>query len=109
MMKQPDLFSYPNRPGWKESTTSRDAAEKVAARAPSLRDQVLQLLVNVWPAGMTADEVASAIGRTEFSVRPRLSELREAGKILPTTMTRPNKSGVQARVWVSRRPQANPG
>ena len=40
MMKQPDLFSYPNRPGWKEPTTSRDAAEKVAARAPSLRDQV---------------------------------------------------------------------
>lgn len=97
--------SYPSSPGFKERTTSRDAARKIAARAPTLREQVFATLRNVWPAGLTADEVALRIGRREFSVRPRLSELRALNQIMPTTLRRPNESGVDAIVWVCRRPE----
>jgi hypothetical protein len=105
MTKQPDLFSYPGKAGFKEPTTSRDAAEKISLVARTLRDQVLLTLRNHFPNGLTADEVAAKIGKTEFSIRPRLSELRAAGEIVPTTLTRPNKSGIQARVWCARRSQ----
>jgi hypothetical protein len=100
-----DLFSYPHFPGSKEPTTSRDAAEKIAPRARTLRDQVLTALSIAWPGGMTADEVARAIGKTEFSVRPRLSELRADQQIIPTDIRRPNASGVDAIVWVVVRSQ----
>lgn len=96
--------SYPRSPGFKEKTTSRDAARKIAPRAQTLRDQVYATLRNVWPAGLTADEVALRIGRKEFSVRPRLSELRATKEIMATTIRRPNESGVDAIVWVCRRP-----
>ena len=101
-----DLFDwtppskYPESPGFKEGTTSKAAARKIAPRAQTLRDQVWAALRNVWPAGLTADEVALRIGRKEFSVRPRLSELRALKQIQPTTLRRPNESGVDAIVWV---------
>lgn len=109
-----DLFDwkpkpgYPSQPGWKEPTTSRDAAEKIKPIARTLRDQVLQTLRVVWPEGLTADEVAAKMGRKEFSIRPRLSELRELRAIEPRTTKsvvdrRNNSSGMSAIVWVARR------
>ena len=59
-----DLFEwtppegYPNAPGWKEETTSRDAAKAMGIMACRMRDDVLTLYRAAWPAGMTADEVA---------------------------------------------------
>lgn len=112
-----DLFDwtppvgYPAQPGFKERTTSREAARKIAPRAQSLRDQVLITLRVAWPGGLTADEAARKIGKSEFSVRPRLSELRAAGEIMPAKLEggtrplrRPNASGIDAIVWVCRRP-----
>lgn len=105
--------TYPRSPGFKERTTSRDAARAIAPRAQTIRDQVYATLRNVWPAGLTADEVAVRIGRREFSVRPRLSELRAVGEIMPATwaasgepLRRANESGVDAIVWVCKRPEA---
>lgn len=95
--------SYPESPGFKEATTSRVAAEKIAPRAPTLRDKVMTCLNDVWPAGMTADEVAEALGETVLAVRPRLSELKAKGMIGPSEATRPNASGVHARVMVAKR------
>lgn len=113
-----DLFDvaplYPQSPGFKERTTSKAAARKIAPRARTLRDQVYATLRNVWPAGLTADEVALRIGRKEFSVRPRLSELRAAKDIIPAMreggrepLRRKNESGVDAIVWVCRRPEGS--
>lgn len=104
-----DLFDwtpppgYPERPGWKEPTTSRDAAEKVEPIVATLRDQVLSAMRIAWPSGLTADEAAAKLGRSEFSIRPRLSELRKMEAIEPTTARRPNASGMSAIVWVARR------
>jgi hypothetical protein len=118
----PDLFDwtpppeYPDAPGWREPTTSRDAAEKIKPVARTLRDQVLEILRAAWPAGLTADEVAAKLGKTEFSIRPRFSELRKLGLIGPVAaaphpskkqLTRPNASGVEAIVWVCSRPEGD--
>lgn len=109
-----DLFDwtpppgYPNAPGFKEPTTSRDAAEKIKPIAKTLRDQVLNALRVEWPGGLTADEVAAKLGRSEFSIRPRLSELLRLRAIDPHTTKgvvtrRDNASGMSAIVWVAKR------
>lgn len=107
-----DLFDwtplYPSQPGYKEPTTSKAAARKMRPRAQSLREQVLITLRTTWPQGLTADEVATKVGKKEFSIRPRLSELRALRAIEPRTSkgeveTRPNESGSDAIVWVAKR------
>lgn len=106
-----DLFDwtppYPSRPGHKEPTTSKTAARKMKPRAQSLRDQVLITLRTAWPGGMTTDECAAKMGKSILSVRPRFSELRALGEIMPTSRRVPNESGVEAIVWVCRRPEGD--
>lgn len=103
----PPVTKYPETPGFKERKgTSQEAAQKIAARARNLSDEVLTLLTDIWPRGMTADEVAEAIGASILAVRPRFSELKSINKIVKTTVRRPNKSsGVNAVVWTARRPR----
>lgn len=92
-----DLFSfahsYPQSAGYKEGTTSREAAEKIDAR--TLRMAVLRELQQ--GAG-TADEIAERMGLSPFSVRPRCTELKALGKIKPTGERRRNRSGMTAHV-----------
>jgi hypothetical protein len=95
-LHQPDLFKYPIQPGHKAGGTSCAAAEAIAPRAPTLRDQVHALLKN---AALTADEAAARLDKSILSIRPRLSELLAQGKIQDTGKTRRNSSGVQATVW----------
>lgn len=110
----PDLFNwtpppgYPEDPGFKEPTTSRDAAEKIKPVVKTLRHQALEALRVTWPAGLTADEIAARLGRSELSIRPRISELRELRAIEPRATKgivdrRDNSSGMSAIVWVARR------
>ncbi len=91
-----DLFTYPSQPGFKRSGTSRAAAEKIAPRAPTLRDMALRLMMD---AALTADEVAAKLGKSVLSIRPRLSELNRMGLIYDTGRTRKNESGVSATIW----------
>lgn len=108
-----DLFDwkpskYPVHPGAKTGGTSLEAAIKTKPRAQPLRDQVLIELRKVWPDGLTADEVATRVGKKEFSIRPRLSELRALRAIQPRTTNgvidkRDNESGMSAIVWVAKR------
>lgn len=113
-MTQPDLFGtepsgYPNSPGYKERTTSREAARKMAPRAQTIRDQVLITLQVAWPGGLTTDECATKIGKTPLAVRPRFSELREMKEIVPSlkpngeAVRRANGSRMSATVWIINR------
>ena len=83
-------------PGWKEPTTSRDAAKSVAKRSATLREFVLRALQT---RPMTADEVAAFLGETVLSIRPRVAELRKLGRIVATGDKRRNESGMLASVW----------
>lgn len=113
-----DLFAwkppaeYPNAPGYKEDTTSKDAAKAMGISASRLRADLLTLYQTAWPAGMTADEAATKIGRTVFAIRPRITEMRKLGDLMPCLtagpdakpMRRANASGMMATVLVCRRP-----
>ena len=90
------MTSYPSTPGYKREGTSHAAADQIAGRAPTLRDQVLKLLQ---AAPYTADQCAMLLDKSVLSIRPRLSELVTMGLIHDTGATRRNTSGVHATVW----------
>jgi hypothetical protein len=92
------LARYPGVPGYKAAGTSQEAAGRVAGDASRLRAAVLDELRR-WPTGRTADEIARLMNRSPLSVRPRLSELRAAGKVVATDERRRNESGMTATVW----------
>jgi predicted ArsR family transcriptional regulator len=86
---------YPVAAGFKESTTSQDAA--IATDARGLRAVVVTCLKQYGP--MTADECAARLGLSILSVRPRFSELRMRHQIRDTGERRLNVSGHRAKVW----------
>jgi len=100
MKEQADLF-YPAAPGFKEKTTSRDAARAITGDAMLLREQVFAAIARAGARGLTADEAAGALGRSVLSVRPRVTELSKADppRIVPTGERRRNDSGMSAKAW----------
>jgi hypothetical protein len=94
-----DRFDYPDRPGFKVSGPSEQAATALTGMAGPLRDQVRSTIANA-PAGLTADEVAARLGKSILSVRPRVAELHRQGEIRQTGTRAKNASGMTASVWV---------
>jgi hypothetical protein len=96
---QLDLFDrippYPTGPGWKEPSTSREAAASVDAS--TLRLAVRGCLDR--HGAMTADECAARLGLSVLTIRPRFSELKARGEIADTGQRRRNASGKRASVW----------
>lgn len=88
---------YPYSPGFKEYSTSRDAAAKIAPTLSHRQREVLEALSR-W-GSMTPDEVADHLSRTVLAVRPRLSELKQLGLIEKTGERRANQSGLMAAVY----------
>lgn len=83
--------------GWKGTDTSREAAEAASPTAASLRQDALSAIKLQGPS--TADEVALYLGRSVLSIRPRMSELRNAGLLEASGDRRKNASGSSATVW----------
>lgn len=95
-----DLLDYPSDPGFKEKGgTSELAARRVAAHAETLRGKALALLKEIYPLGLSSDEVAAKCGVTVLAMRPRITELGLMGLIEKTGATVRNISGHPARVW----------
>lgn len=86
---------YPEVAGWKEPTTSREAAETVEV---SLLQRAVCGCLDAHGA-MTADECAAQLGLSILAIRPRFSELRALGLILDTGERHLNRSGKRAAVW----------
>ena len=70
---------YPQRAGFKAEGASEDAARQVNAGRARVHEQITALLFN--RGGMTASEVAAAIGLAEDYVSPRLSELFRLSRV----------------------------
>ena len=102
MKEMLDLFegrpAYPNAPGFKDPTTSLDAARAIEPIAGSLRAAILAAYREERPRGLTADEVACRLGRSILSVRPRVTELYWQGLLERTGERRRNTSGMDAHV-----------
>lgn len=86
-------------PGFKEPTTSKEAAIKFKTHAHALSIEVLDAITAA-PDGMTADEVAAKLEQSVLAIRPRVSELFERNEIerVPA-VRRKNASGMSAAVW----------
>lgn len=99
MSGEPDLWTYPHRAGFKEPTTSRDAAQRIErkGRAATLRDAVLGAFELGWTG--TADELAHRMGESPLAIRPRVTELYKQGKLEPTGERHRNESGASAHCW----------
>lgn len=92
---------YPLSPGFKKSGTSEDAARSMRPRSSRLRELALQLIAR-HAGGLTADEVAEALGESVLAIRPRITELKELGQIHEKRgERRTNASGRKAQVWVA--------
>lgn len=74
-----DLFTmtYPSTPGWKEPTTSRDAAKRLEQKACIARDQARILYALRRQA--TCKELAELLKLDINYVRPRCTELKDDG------------------------------
>ena len=90
--------SYPFRAGFKKHGTSSEAAP-TATETATLRDQVLAALR---VRDMTSDECAEVLGKSPFSIRPRLTELQRLGRVAETDQRRRNASGKMAAVLHAR-------
>lgn len=97
MSQQLDLLTYPSVPGFKVPGTSQEAAEAVKPTAATLRQACLDVLTS-W-GEQTADEVATFLGESVLSVRPRIAELHALKLIEKTGERRKNASGMSATVW----------
>lgn len=92
----PTPKSYPHKPGAKKRETSFAAAEAMAPRAGTLREQVLEEIRRC-PA--TPDEVAQRLKVTVLATRPRVTELSKLGLVVDSGSRRKNSSGRTAIVW----------
>lgn len=83
----------------------REAYEKVKPKRPSRKDMILDVLASGDPRGMTADEIGDCLveagkisNNSPNFTRPRLTELKEEGKVT-IVGRRPGKSGCDVSVW----------
>ena len=97
MAKPWGLFDQP-APG--KTDTSAEAAEAIAPKAPRLRHAINEL-IRVAPSGLTTSELACMTTAGLLAVRPRCTELRQAGMIIDTGKRRPNLNGRNEIVWAS--------
>ncbi|QIV65877.1 hypothetical protein Cp1R7AA1_164 [Mesorhizobium phage Cp1R7A-A1] len=90
-------MSYVNGIGHADTDTSLAAMPTVES-AKSVRSRVLELLTE---EPMTCDEVATALKLSPFTVRPRLTELRQAGQIVDSGVRKTLVSGKSGIVWLA--------
>lgn len=94
--KKKRVINYPTETNWKATDTSKGAAESMVSKAATLRAQVYAKLQE---KPMSADAVAEALGETPFSIRPRLSELKNKGLIMDSGDRDVNESLKSAIIW----------
>ena len=85
--------------GWQRTDTSHAAARTV--KAATLKEEVHGILLAYTGDGLTAEEIASALHRPYGSIQPRISELRNEGKVVNTGLRRQGQWGKQIIVWAA--------
>jgi len=88
------------RPPASNDTTSRAAADAIRPHRESLRDRVLGTIKCL--NGATAWDIEFGTGLSGNTVRPRLRELVQAGRVYDSGETRRLASGRKAIIWRAR-------
>lgn len=86
--------------GYQPIDTSLDAAIAGEKTAPILRTMILNFLRQT-SKGWTSEEIAHRLDLDYRSVQPRLSELRDAGKVYDTGTRRMSERNRLIIVWKS--------
>ena len=96
------MSTYPDAPGHRNVETSIAAADALAPKLGRLQRMAAGAIRDAGAQGHTADELAARLGMDRWSIQPRTSELRRMGRIRDSGRRRPNATGKQAIVWVSK-------
>ena len=86
MLSKYSELKYPMSPGYKEHSTSKEAATKVAARSRKLREK-------------TPEEVSEILNESILSIRPRFTELKIMNFIYDSGLRRKNSFNSNTKVW----------
>jgi hypothetical protein len=96
-----DGAAYPDSPGHRSVPTSIEAADALAPQLGRLQRLALAAIKSRGALGLTADELAEALGLDRYSIQPRTSELRRKSLIVDSGLRRLNASRKRAIVWVT--------
>lgn len=85
-----DLFTLPpvSPPYQKGSPTSKEAARRVAGKAPSQRERVAAAILAAGIHGITRKELEGVTGFLTQSLCARIRELKVAGVVMPRAVER---------------------
>lgn len=83
------------------NTASREAAEQIQHRLTGIRAQVFDYIAGRARQGATGQEIADGLGILSLTVKPRCTELRDAGYIRDSGEMRKNSNGRNETVWVA--------
>jgi len=81
--------------------TTNEARQAIESDLPRLRRLVLGAIRSAGGNGLSADRAAARLGLSPLSVRPRCTELAQAGTIKDSGLRTRNDSGRSAIVWVA--------
>ncbi len=81
--------------------TEVEAAQKIAPKAPILRIKVLQYLQSKGTVGATGEQVAEGIDEWLYSVKPRITELVRADRVIDSGRRIKNSRNRNEIVWVA--------
>lgn len=70
------------------------------SRHTTLRERAMQMVQQFQPHGLTPDQVAIFLSESVLAVRPRLTELLNAGRVKRSGERRLNRTGKSAHVLV---------
>ncbi len=105
-MQQDDLFSkaaeYPHAPAYRNTDTSKAAADAIKPSAKTIRNAVLHSIKVRGDHGATSKELAWILGLRYEAVQPRTSELRAQELIKDSGQRRASRAEDKlAIVWVA--------
>jgi hypothetical protein len=86
-------------PGYKEHSTSKEAATKVALRSRKLRERTLDAIRRKHSYGATPEEVCEILNESILSIRPRFTELKIMNFIYDSGLRRKNSFNSNTKVW----------
>lgn len=86
----------------RHSPASRDGARKVNPKRKTLCDEYYDLILQAGPKGMSGEDIAAIVEREPYLIRPRLTDLKNAGRIVEKAdERRPGYYGVNNTVWIA--------
>lgn len=105
-MQQDDLFSrateYPHAPAYRNTDTSKAAAEAIKPTAATIRGMVLQAIKARGDHGTTSKELSELLRIPYEAAQPRTSELRAQELIKDSGQRRASRAEDKlAIVWVA--------